>query len=781
MHGDLSRSTYRPSNHHSSVRLQQGRVLLDAEWNESADIGIHVDRTTAGDAIGACGAPKHALSRPANFAVTVAQNGRDLRIAAGRIYVDGILCENDEANGTLYTLQADLPGAGLPTANGPQAVYLDVWERHLTAVDQHGDDFPLLREPALSGPDTATRTRVVWQVKLAPIQSKSCDAFTKPVAPTGRLRAQEIKASAPVSDCLVPAGGGYRRLENQLYRVEIHDVGQGATSFKWSRDNGSIVSKVKAIDANALTIVVEDPGRDEALGFAAARWVELSDEERALRGLPGVLVQVRTVTGTSVTILNPGNLSLAVGTNPTLRRWDGRGTVAANTPLELEDGVQIEFDGGTVASGDYWLIPARTLTGKVEWPTNGGSPPAPVFESRHGTAHHYCLLAVVDFAGGSFANPLDCRNLFPPLTAIAASDVSYDPAACSNLSDARTVQEAIDTLCRGTNGAEPGIHIRGVQLMSGRPLENDALVDPQELSRGLRITCDRPPFQNSVRNLKGLPNPVCRLTLDLPWPITGTEREIWKVGNFGIVGFQPTTLAASVNSDGDDIFWVPGTQAPNNVQQWLADSVLSVVLAQTHGQIERVLARLTLEGNFIWGRADRAEYLDGDTFGVRSDQGTAISLPSGDGRRGGNFEMWFWLAAPPPPTPTVTTPTVTATFTRPTLTVTTIPTFTFTRPTLTQPGPTIATIVGPIRSPVGGGPSVIVPPGPDRGRATSRPLSAVEGLSRAQARKLQAAGIRDAAVLGGSDPRDVAAILALRDRAKAAALVEAAKRLSRPP
>jgi hypothetical protein len=238
-------------------------------------------------------------------------------------------------------------------------------------------------------------------------------------------------------------------------------------------------------------------------------------------------------------------------------------------------------------------------------------------------------------------------------------------------------------------------------------------------------------------------------------------------------------LAASVNSDGDDIFWVPATQAPNNVQQWLADSVLGVVLAQTHGQIERVLAHLTLEGNFIWGRTDRAEYLDGDTFGVRSDQGTAVSLPSGDGRRGGNFEMWFWLTAPPSPTPTVTLPTVTATFTRPTLTVTTIPTLTFTRPTLTQPGPTIATIVGPIRSPVGGGPSVIVPPGPDRRRATSRPLSAVEGLSRAQARKLQAAGIRDAAILGGSDPRDVAAILALRDRAKAAALVEAAKRLSR--
>jgi hypothetical protein len=767
MKGDLSRATYRPSNHYSGVRLQQGRVLLDAEWNEQADIGIHVDRTTTGDVVGPAGAPKHAPSELAHFKVSLAPNGADLRVAPGRIYVDGILCENDEASGTLFTRQADLPGAALPTAGGPYAVFLDVWERHLTTVDQHGDDFPSLREPALNGPDTATRTRVVWQVKLAPLRSKSCDAFTKPPASTGRLRAQEIKASDSGNDCLVPAGGGYRRRENQLYRVEIHDLAQGTASFKWSRDNGSVVSKVKAIDANALTIVVEDPGRDETLGFAGARWVELTDEERVLRGTPGVLAQVRTVTGTSVTILNPGNLSLAVGTNPTLRRWDGRGTVAASTPTELEDGIQVEFDGGTFASGDYWLIPARTLTGKVEWPRNGGGTPAPVFEGRHGPAHHYCLLAVVDFAGGVFADPLDCRDLFPPLTAIAASDVSYDPARCTNLAGASTVQQAIDILCRGAGGAEPGIRIQGVRLASGRPLELDALVDPQELAKGLRITCDRPPFPDSVRNEKGLPNPVCRVTLDLPWPVNNTDREIWRVPSAGIVGFQATTLAGIVNTEGNDIFWAPLAQPPSNVQQWLAESMLGAILAQTHGQVGRVLARLTLEGNFIWSREDPDAYLDGDAFGVPGDRGPALSLPTGDGRRGGDFEMWFWLA-PPPPTPTVTTPTVTATVTRPTFTLT-IPTLTVvTRPTLTRP---IATVVGPISAPVGGrGPTVI-----------SRPLSAVRGLSRAQARKLAAAGIRDAAALAGSDPREVATVLALRDRAKAAAIVQAARELSPPP
>ncbi|HEX3204560.1 MAG TPA: DUF6519 domain-containing protein, partial [Nitrospiraceae bacterium] len=724
-----------------------------------------------------------------HFKIAVEQNGTDLRVAPGRMYVDGILCENDDANGVLFTQQPDLLGAALPSANGSYAVYLDVWERHLSPVDQHGDDFPLLRESALNGPDTATRTRIVWQVKLAPVQSKSCGAFTKPPDPTGMLRAQEIKSADPGNDCLVPSGGGYRRLENQLYRVEIHDVVQGIPSFKWSRDNGSVVSKVKAIDANALTIVVEDPGRDEALGFAGAKWVELTDEERVFRGEPSALFQVKTVTGTSVVVLNPTNLSLAIGTNPTLRRWDGTGTVAATSPVELEDGVQIEFDGGTFTGGDYWLIPARTLTGKVEWRRNGGNPPAPVFERRHGTVHHYCALAVVDLTDGSFGEPLDCRELFPPLTDIAASDVSYDPAKCANLSSAKTVQEAIDILCMAAGGEEPGIRIQKVTLLSGKPLQNDTVVDPKELARGVRITCDKPLFQDSVRNQKGLPNPVCLITLDLPWPINNTDRELWKVGSAGIVGYQTTTLAANVNADGNDIFWVPLTQAPNTVQQWLAESLLSTIFNQTHGQVQRVLARLTLKGNFIWGQENAKVYLDGDAFGVPGDQATGITFPTGNGRRGGDFEMWFWLAQPPQPTPTLTTPTLTIpTFTIPTITATIIqPTLTLTSPTLTLPtftitGPiTLPTLVTP---PIHGapGPTVIVPPRPDRVRTTARqPLTSVRGLTRNQSKKLEAAGIRDAAALAGSDPSEVAAALGLRDRAKAEALIEEAKRLSQQP
>jgi hypothetical protein len=634
MKGDFTRSTFRQANHYNSVRFKQGSVILDAEINEEIDILAHTERTTNGDVIGLCGAPYHDPKAFRNFAVSVQPVAADLLIAPGRIYVDGILCENDISAGVSFTKQKDFPNAKLPTAGGNYVVFLDVWERFVSPVDQFGDSFPPLRETALAGPDTASRSRVVWQVKMAAIDGTTCDKWTKPVQPTGRMRAQAEPAQAPANDCLVPIGGGYRRLENQLYRVEIHKGNQ----FKFSRDNGSQASKVKATDQVASVITVEDSGRDEILGFASAKFVELSDEERVLDGQPGLLLEVDTVSGSTVRVKNPTNASLASGANPVLRRWDGVGNVTPNTLTPLEDGVQVEFDGGTFAPGDYWMIPARTLTGRVEWPANGT-----LFESRHGTIHHYCPLAVVSFNGSLFkGTPTDCRRLFPPLTAIKASDVSYDPAQCANLEDTTTVQEALDKLCQSTGGEEPGIHIKGVTMIAGGfPVQNDMFLSAREFASGLRISCDEKPFQGSVMSDRGLPNPVCYVTLDIPWPLNPPERDLWGVSGTGFVGFNPTIVAAHVTCESTEISWLPLPES----SRFLLERLLPVVTTRTQGALTRVLAHLTLKGNFIFSGEDtRRRYLDGDSFGRPVDKRTHINFPSGNGRRGGDFEMWFWLS-----------------------------------------------------------------------------------------------------------------------------------------
>ena len=639
MTGDFSRSTFRSTNHYSQVRLQQGRGVLDADLNEQADIDDHVQRRTTTDVVGASGAPFHPPSTFQNFQIKVDTVGKDLLIAPGRFYVDGILCEHDEAAVTFLT-QPDFPGIALPKEAGSYAVFLDVWERHITASEQRGDGFPSLREAALGGADTASRVRVVWQVKAVKVSGNTCAAFTPPAAPNGKLRASEIPAAPATSDCMVPASGGYRRLENQLYRVEVSAISGSKVPYKWSRDNASIASKVKSTDQNAATIVVDDAGRDDVIGFAAAKYVELTNESLALNGQPGALLEVEAVTGTSIRVKNPANVSLALGTNPILRRWDGIGDLAANTPVELEDGVRIEIDGGTFSVGDYWLVPARTLTGRVEWPRSGGGDS--IFETRHGTIHHYAPLAIVSFNGTVFASGVqDCRKLFPPLTAITARDVSYDPAQCSNLKGATTVQQAIDILCQSPGReTEEGIHIKGVFLPSGAALLNDNFVAPAELVKGIRIDCDEPLFEGSVVNTNGQPNPVCTVTVELPWPLRGDERQFWGLDAGTIVGFQPVTLAADVVVARNSIAWTPLPPT----QKWLSDRLLQMYQEMTNQPNPRVLVRLKLRGNFIWGPEFRPKfYLDGETFGMPADGRVDARLPSGNGRAGGDFDMWFWL------------------------------------------------------------------------------------------------------------------------------------------
>src|SRR5262249_6061062 len=150
-------------------------------------------------------------------------------IGAGRYYVDGILCENERSWKFSEQAQGDLPGAEpIPAGDaeaGLHVVYLDVWQRHLTALDD-----PRLREVALGGPDTATRTRTVWQVKrwyAGSDVSGDCGTtfpeLDKLLASgTGQLTARTRDVAADTDPCLVPLGADYRGLENQLYRVEIH-------------------------------------------------------------------------------------------------------------------------------------------------------------------------------------------------------------------------------------------------------------------------------------------------------------------------------------------------------------------------------------------------------------------------------------------------------------------------------------------------------------------------------------------------------------------------------
>ena len=203
------------------------------------------------------------------------------------------------------------------------------------------------------------------------------------------------------------------------------------------------------------------------------------------------------------------------------------------------------------------------------------------------------------------------------------------------------MQQALDVLCQGTGGEnEDGIHVKGIFLPSGAPPLNDILIAPGDLLKGFRIDYDEALFDGSVINRNGLPNPVCTLTVELPWPLRGEERQFWGVEGGAIVGFTPVTLAAEVTSRENAITWMPLPPT----QKWLNERLLQVFTEMINQQDPRVLVRLKLAGNFIWGPQRTPKlHLDGEVFGRPADGRVDIGLPSGNGRRGGDLDMWFWL------------------------------------------------------------------------------------------------------------------------------------------
>jgi hypothetical protein len=424
MKGDFSRVTFDVANHFSRVLLQQGRVTLDADSNEQADILLHYLRTLARDLIGPYGGPAGAdlgfqLSVTAASATTPAR----LTIGAGRYYVDGILCENasacayddqpDHAPPNGDTLLTDL-GTASPSRKA-YWLYLDVWERHITPIEHDR-----MREVALGGPDTSTRTKVVWQVKAQALEG---DAAVDCAAPLGGLTtagtgqmAAELVPSQPIKDpCVIAPDARYRGAENQLYRVEIHKAGSAdVATVKWARDNGSIATAWLGTAGNDLLVA-------SARGFSAGNWVELSDDTADLRGEPGTLVRLTSVDGNRLRVDASSSPPAWTSTlkNPKVRRWDqvenddvtlrdGAIPLAENGKLDwivLEDGVRVQFSAGSYRTGDYWLIPARVATGEIEWPrspaANNGS--TADFLPPRGIEHHYAPLGQLTWNGNAWS------------------------------------------------------------------------------------------------------------------------------------------------------------------------------------------------------------------------------------------------------------------------------------------------------------------------------------------------------------------------------------------
>ncbi|RUL78920.1 DUF6519 domain-containing protein [Dyella choica] len=475
MKGDFARVTFDPANHYSQVFQQQGRVLLEADWNEQGRIQQYLLRSFITDLVGPCWASGTGFAITATDAKGNSKQLGDWKLSQGHFYVDGILCELDQ-DCTLAT-QPNLPtpddgadgSSGLANPPPQYALWMDVWERHLSYVEA-----PRIADIALDGVDTASRMQTVWQLRL--LSQTAAVALLKDVegalqirlkATTGdttaingqiqqiatlknqisgsadsnetdtcalirdvlnarnnnacpQLTAELKSGSADGDPCSIAADARYSGCENQLYRVEIHDKGlpgSGGASFKWSRENGSVIFPITSASTptvegsqTKMTVTLASLGRDDRLGLAVGDWVELVDDAYTLRQQASPLLQVaaieipaRIVTLQTSKTQQPYGVTL--GKRPYVRRWDQQkgasqtGAIpvmeGADGAVELESGVLVTFQpGGLYATGDYWVIAARVADGgSLDWPTQDDGSPKPLSASG---LHHYAVLGLHD-------------------------------------------------------------------------------------------------------------------------------------------------------------------------------------------------------------------------------------------------------------------------------------------------------------------------------------------------------------------------------------------------
>ncbi len=470
--GDFTRDTFNADNQYSRVFLQQGRVSIDADWNEFQAINAHYQRMFATAVIGPHAAP---WSCPNDFKLRLLDTN-EYELHRGHYFVNGLLCVNDRKNikGDLADL-LDCESHDLKL--GTYVFYLDVWESHITYIDDGR-----IREQALGGADTATRAKINWKVCCKqikePINISSFLLFDGEGIPTGlkqngflkliredmkpgngRMWARGKPARKDSDLCSSDSGVGYRGKENQLYRVEICCSDDEAITFKWSRENSSVIFPVRDIANDQITL--EHLGRDICTCLKVNDWVEVISADQNCYREECVLYQVVNIDEENYTVTLDhnvvGDFDDAYLAAAHLRRWDHSGgdekgislAEAVGEWYELEDGIEIRFlrslsdrpadnasekdrleeragrdamedsdsdvikpvrEGRefTYQPGDYWLIPARSASNSIEWPTKGGKPkPLPA----HGVVHHYAPLRLLHTEGDDASFDIDTRRV----------------------------------------------------------------------------------------------------------------------------------------------------------------------------------------------------------------------------------------------------------------------------------------------------------------------------------------------------------------------------------
>ena len=425
---------------------RQGLVLLDTHFDQASIAQLDRIEIETVDVLGS----KGKFVYPAGgtgFRITGSAPAANFDIGAGHGYLDGWLLENPVA-----CKLATQPHPRTGDVVSPTAIIgLKALVRHVDPVED-----PALADVALGDAQASGRSINDWQVfPLAvptpappPLTCANAAAkveWTALTAPsTGTMSVIKQAAGPSTNPCSLTPGGGYTRLENLLYRIEVHGgvpkagapqadgprYGLNGLRVKLERRNASLMARI--VDIQGSEIKVEPAALDARHWFAPGAYAEIvnvhDDVDPRAAALNERLFRIALATDELV-VLDATAAAVAATLaaedgNWFLRLWDafadgtGATTVTAGATsqlIDLGDGLSIRFHGGAAATfrrGDYWTFAARA-DGSVAWPET--IPGTPDLMRPHGPEIRYAVLAVLS---GTAAAPVftNCSVPFASLT-----------------------------------------------------------------------------------------------------------------------------------------------------------------------------------------------------------------------------------------------------------------------------------------------------------------------------------------------------------------------------
>lgn len=507
MGSDRARISYDPSRHWRGVISQQGRVTLEADWNEADAIAASERRQELLDIVGPAGTPDD------GYQILPAASGSpagDLTIQHGTLYVGGermvLDSDLDYASQPDWTDTAGDPLWTAPAVpdSGTEAIYLLLRAQEVGAVED-----PALLDVALGGPDTAARWRILQRVVRTPVTATDCQAGTTALeqlwAAKGlqldpatlrlesqaRLQVSFAQQQAP-SLCEPSGQGGYLGAQNQLIRVQVASVdSKGVPTLVWGFDNASFLYRIAGppvVDTAGGTTMVtlatapvdsyHQPAQNQA--------VEILMAAAELTGSDYIAAATGTVTSVAAAGYNPdtGQLQLDtaldadVTSSPLLflRVWQGTVPWSSPGPVQLgATGIGVAIStAGTAAStfhvGDYWTFavrPGTPTTVSPVYPERIQDAPQP----PDGPPMWACLLGLVTWDDGT-PTITSCVPSFDNLVTLTergggCCTVEVGPA---DVDDGATLQKLIDDNSRGvpvTICLRPGTYSLPAPLLIG--------------------------------------------------------------------------------------------------------------------------------------------------------------------------------------------------------------------------------------------------------------------------------------------------------------------------